>query len=80
MQDILDIDGTPDLRAPSNGFFDANLGFLCVVIAPSVFWAALCFAALVSVKAPAAPEFSLGIFTFCAAFLSFVATSLKLRI
>lgn len=80
MQGTLDIGGSQDYRDPSHGFLNANLGFVCVVIAPSIFWAVVCFAALLAVNVSAAPELALSVFAFCAAFLSFVATSLKLRI
>lgn len=67
----------PAWAAPRN--FEAHLGFLIVVIAPALFWAAIVFGASFLAGLPSAPQLGLAVFTVASAFLTFIARGLRVR-
>lgn len=60
--------------------FDFHFGFLCVVVAPVLFWSTLVFLACLLAGWTSGPELALTFFVLSSAFLTFVTRSLRLRI
>ena len=74
----LDAACNPARAAPH--VFDAHLGFLLVVIAPALFWAAIVFGASLLAVLPSAPQLGIAVFALTSAFLTFICRALRIRI
>lgn len=58
---------------------DLYLGFVCVVIAPAVFWSIVLFS-ICAINGVAAVKGTLVFFTAAASFLTYISSALNLRI
>ena len=73
-------DGARDHAPVASPNFEAHLGFLVVVIAPALFWAAVVFGASYLAGLSSAPQLGLAVFAAASTFLTFISRALRVRL
>ncbi len=80
VETIAAIDGACDQAPAAPGNFEPHLGFLVVVIAPALFWAAVVFGASYLAGLASAPQLGLIVFAAASTFLTFISRALRVRL